>query len=412
MTQSPFAPQAFPKLPPIAGFDMAVYQSAIRYKNRDDLWVLRGQPGTQIAGVFTKNLMPGAPIIWSRRALLAPDNPKAPRLIVVNSGNANVFTGSAGDQAAELTANVARKVFDADAKAVLLASTGVIGEPLDVAKIVRALPKMKDKMSPDLWEKSARAIMTTDTYAKAASATAKIGDTDVIINGIAKGSGMIAPDMATMLAFIATDANISQAALQSILSGFTELTFNAITVDSDTSTSDTVLLAASGAAGHPIMTDPHDSALNEFKNALLKVMLSLSHQIIKDGEGATKFIAIEISGAVTDTSARNIAMAIGNSPLVKTAIAGEDANWGRIVMAIGKSREPADPSKLSISMGPHLLAERGQLAPSYTEEDGAAYMKRDHLEIKVDLGLGSGSYTAWTCDLSHGYIDINADYRS
>ncbi len=412
MDVSPFAPKSFPEMPPVKGFDMAVKASGIRYKDRDDLWVLRGQPGTQIAGVFTRSLMPGAPVVWSRRALLAPNDPELPRVIVVNSGNANVFTGRSGDKAAELTANVARKVFDVDAKAVMLASTGVIGEPLDVAKIVRAMPDMKKSMTEDLWEASARAIMTTDTYAKGATATAKIGDTEVRINGIAKGSGMIAPDMATMLAFIATDANISQAALQTILSGFTALTFNAITVDSDTSTSDTVLLAASCAAKHAVMTDPHDSALNDFKNALLKVMLGLSHQIIKDGEGATKFIAIEVNGAVSDDSARTIAMAIGNSPLVKTAIAGEDANWGRIVMAIGKSGEPANPEKLSISMGPHLLAERGELARGYTEADGAAYMKRDHLEIKVDIGLGGGSYTAWTCDLTHRYIDINADYRS
>lgn len=412
MKISPFAPKSFPDMRPVKGFDMAVAQSGIRYRNRDDLWVLRGKPGTQVAGVFTRSLMPGAPVTWSRRALLAPIDPDLARIIVVNSGNANVFTGRGGDKAAELTANVARKVFDVDSKAVMLASTGVIGEPLDVAKIVRAMPDMKKHMEADLWEASARAIMTTDTYAKGATATAKIGETEVRINGIAKGSGMIAPDMATMLAFIATDANISQAALQSILSGFTALTFNAITVDSDTSTSDTVLLAASGAAKHAVITDPHDSALGDFKNALLKVMLGLSHQIIKDGEGATKFIAIEVNGAVSDESARTIAMSIGNSPLVKTAIAGEDANWGRIVMAIGKSGEPANPDKLTISMGPHLLAERGELAKSYTEVDGAAYMKRDHLEIKVDIGLGGGSYTAWTCDLTHRYIDINADYRS
>jgi len=412
MTQSPFTPAEFPALPPIAGFDMASAACGIKYKDRDDLWVLRGQPGTQVSGVFTKSLIPGAPVTWSRRALQTPDNPKAPRIFVVNSGNSNVFTGEAGDRAALLTAEVAERVFTADTNAVMLASTGVIGEVLDVAKIVRVMPDLPARMTADGWQNAARAIMTTDTYAKGATAETNIGGVPVRINGIAKGSGMIAPDMATMLGFIATDANISQAALQSILSGFVQLTFNAITVDSDTSTSDMVLLAASGAADHPIMSDPHDPALGDFKNALLKVMLSLSHQIIKDGEGATKFIAINVDGAVSDESARNIAMSIGNSPLVKTAIAGEDANWGRIVMAIGKSGEPADPKRLTIALGPHFISRRGELSPDYTEENGAAYMKRDHLEINVSLGLGNGNYTAWTCDLTHGYININADYRS
>ncbi len=412
MTVSPFAPTAFPHMPPIAGFDMAVAETGVRYKNRNDLWILRGQPGTQAAGVFTKNLMPGAPVTWSRRALLAPDNPKSPRILIVNSGNSNVFTGPAGDKAAALKAEVAQRVFGADKEAVLIASTGVIGQPLDVSKIVRAMPDLPVQMATNGWSAGAHAIMTTDTYAKGATAEAKIGDTVVTINGIAKGSGMIAPDMATMLAFIATDAKISQSALQSILAGFTELTFNAITVDSDTSTSDMVLLLASGAADHVEISNPHDAALGDFKNALLRVMLSLAHQVIKDGEGAKKFIAVNVSGAVSDESARNIAMSIANSPLVKTAIAGEDANWGRIVMAVGKSGEPADPQKLTVALGPYSLAVNGQLAPEYHESQGAKYMKRDHLDINVDLGLGSSTYTAWTCDLTHRYIDINADYRS
>lgn len=412
MTQSPFAPTKFPDLPPIAGIDMAVAATGLRYKGRDDLWVMRGQPGTQVAGVFTKNLMPGAPVTWSRRALLMPDNPQSPKLLIVNAGNSNVFTGSAGEKAVELKADVAERVFAADKNAVLLASTGVIGEVLDPSKIVRALPDMAPEMKAGGWKDGANAILTTDTYAKGATAETRIGDIPVRINGIAKGSGMIAPDMATMLAFIGTDAKISQSALQSILSGFTELTFNAITVDSDTSTSDTVLIFASGAADHAEISSPHDPALGDFKNALLRVMLNLAHQIIKDGEGASKFIAVNVSGAVSDDSGRKIAMSIANSPLVKTAIAGEDANWGRIVMAVGKSGEPADPQKLSVSLGPYLLAHQGQLAPEYEEKNGAKYMKRDHLEINVDIGLGSGSYTAWTCDLTHRYIDINADYRS
>ncbi len=391
---------------------MAVAATGVRYKNRDDLWVLRGQPGTTVAGVFTKNLMPGAPVTWSRRALLMKDTPQAPKILLVNAGNSNVFTGDAGVKAVELKAEVLQRAFAADQTSVLLASTGVIGEVLDPSKIVRAIPDMAASMINNGWESAAKAILTTDTYAKGATATAKIGDVPVRINGIAKGSGMIAPDMATMLAFIATDAKISQSALQSMLSGFTHLTFNAITVDSDTSTSDTVFLMASGAADHAEISDPHDGALGDFKNALLKVMLSLAHQIIKDGEGARKFIAVNVTGAVNDESARNIAMSIGNSPLVKTAIAGEDANWGRIVMAVGKSGEPADPNKLTVSLGPYTLATQGQLAPEYEEAQGAKYMKRDHLDINVDIGLGSGSYTAWTCDLTRRYIDINADYRS
>ncbi len=412
MTTSPFAPSSFPDLPPIKGFDMAVAATGVRYKNRDDLWVLRGQPGTTVAGVFTKNLMPGAPVTWSRRALLMKDTPQAPKILLVNAGNSNVFTGDAGVKAVELKAEVLQRAFAADQTSVLLASTGVIGEVLDPSKIVRAIPDMAASMINNGWESAAKAILTTDTYAKGATATAKIGDVPVRINGIAKGSGMIAPDMATMLAFIATDAKISQSALQSMLSGFSHLTFNAITVDSDTSTSDTVFLMASGAADHVEISDPHDGALGDFKNALLKVMLSLAHQIIKDGEGARKFIAVNVTGAVNDESARNIAMSIGNSPLVKTAIAGEDANWGRIVMAVGKSGEPADPNKLTVSLGPYTLATQGQLAPEYEEAQGAKYMKRDHLDINVDIGLGGGNYTAWTCDLTHRYIDINADYRS
>ncbi len=412
MTTSPFAPSAFPDLPPVNGFDMAVAATGLRYKNRDDLWVLRGQPGTSVAGVFTKNLMPGAPVTWSRRALMMKETPQAPKVLLVNAGNSNVFTGDAGVKAVELKAEVLQRAFSADRNSVLLASTGVIGEVLDPSKIVRAIPDMAANMIKNGWEEAALAIMTTDTYPKGATAEAKIGDISVRINGIAKGSGMIAPDMATMLAFIATDANISQSALQSMLSDFTLLTFNAITVDSDTSTSDTVFLMASGAANHDEITDPHDAALGDFKNALLRVMLNLAHQIIKDGEGARKFVTVNVKGAVNDESARKIAMSIGNSPLVKTAIAGEDANWGRIVMAIGKSGEPADPNKLTVALGPYTLATKGQLAPEYEEAQGTKYMKRDHLDINVDIGLGSGSYTAWTCDLTHRYIDINADYRS
>ncbi len=407
---SPFAPETFPTLPPVAGFEMATAEAGVKYQGRTDLWVLRGQPGTQAAGVFTQNKCPGAPVEWSRKALMTDAD--GPRLVVVNSGTANVFGGQKSRDAVIETAKGAADIFGGAADSVFLASTGVIGEPLDASKVTAKFPDMKAGMSAEGWEAAARAIMTTDTYAKGATATAMIDGTQVRINGIAKGSGMIAPDMATMLAFVATDAAISQVALQSLLSELTQTSFNAITVDSDTSTSDTLLLLASGAAGHSMISDAGDGKLTDFKTALRGLLHDLALQIIKDGEGLTKFITISVSGAVTDASAKNIALSIANSPLVKTAIAGEDANWGRIVMAVGKAGEPAERDKLSIWMGPHLLAERGQRLESYTEMDGAQYMKSAEIEIKVDLGLGEGAATVYTCDLTHGYININADYRS
>ena len=407
---SPFAPASFPTLPPIAGFDMATAEAGVKYNGRTDLWILRAQPGTQVAGVFTQNLCPGAPVDWSRKALITPS--EGPRLVVVNSGTANVFGGQKSRDAVVDTAEGAAAEFGGSADSVFLASTGVIGEPLDASKVVAKFPEMKASLHADGWEAAARAIMTTDTYAKGTTATAVIDGTEVRINGIAKGSGMIAPDMATMLSFIATDAKIAQPVLQSLLSELTQTTFNAITVDSDTSTSDTLLLLASGAAGHTEITDASDPKLAGFKTALKDVLHDLAMQIIRDGEGITKFVTIHVSGAVSDISAKRVGMSIANSPLVKTAIAGEDANWGRVVMAVGKAGEPAERDKLSIWMGPHLLAKRGQVAENYTEAAGAAYMKTDEITIKVDLGLGEGEATIYTCDLTHGYIDINADYRS
>lgn len=391
---------------------MAVAEAGIRYKGRTDLWVLRGVAGTEIAGVFTKNKAPGAPVDWSRQALRQDVNSDCPRLVMVNSGTANVFTGAVGRTAVVTTAQALSREFGGEPESVFLASTGVIGEPLDASKIVDVLPDLKRDMTPDGWEGAARAIMTTDTYAKGASVTCHIAGVPVRINGISKGSGMIAPDMATMLGFIATDAAISQPVLQGLLSDICETTFNAITVDSDTSTSDTVLLCASGAAGHEKITDTNDAALVSFKDALRALMKDLALQIVKDGEGASKFVTIDVSGAVSDKSAKNVAMSIANSPLVKTAIAGEDANWGRIIMAVGKAGEPAERDVLSIWIGPHLLAEQGNLSDSYTEADGAAYMKGEAINIRVDLGLGEGEFKVWTCDLTHDYIDINADYRS
>jgi len=408
MKISPFAPAQFPTLPPLAGFEMATAEAGIKYKGRTDLWVLRGQAGTQVAGVFTQNACPGAPVDWSRKALTAATN--GPRLVVVNSGTANVFAGQAGRDAVKETAEGAAKHFSADAAAIQLASTGVIGVALEASKLVDQFAAMN--LQADGWEAAARAIMTTDTHPKGATATAKIGDTTVTLNGIAKGSGMIAPDMATMLAYVATDASLPQSVLQDLLNAEVGPTFNSITVDSDTSTSDTLLLLASGVADHAEIKTANDVALADFRRALHDVMFDLSQQIIKDGEGITKFVTIEVSGAVSDASAHRIGMSVANSPLVKTAIAGEDANWGRIVMAVGKAGEPADRDKLSIWIGPHVLAEGGKPAASYREAHGAAYMKQDEIIIRIDLGLSEGTATVYTCDLTHSYIDINADYRS
>ena len=408
MKISPFAPAQFPKLPPLAGFEMATAEAGVKYKGRTDLWVLRGRAGTQIAGVFTKNACPGAPVDWSRKALSATTN--GPRLVVVNSGTANVFAGQAGRDAVAQTAEGAARYFGGEAQSVQLASTGVIGVALEASKLVDQFPKMN--LIADGWEAAACAIMTTDTHPKGATATAKIGTTTVTINGIAKGSGMIAPDMATMLAYVATDAKLPQAVLQKLLDTQVGPTFNSISVDSDTSTSDTLLLMASGAADHHEIARADDPALAEFRKALHSVLFDLSQQIVKDGEGISKFVTIKVTGAVSDTSAHNVGMSIANSPLVKTAIAGEDANWGRIVMAVGKAGEPADRDTLSIWVGPHVLAQGGKPAESYTEADGAAYMKQDEILLRVDLGLGSGAATVYTCDLTHSYIDINADYRS
>ena len=407
---SPFAPAKFPVLPPIAGFEMATAAAGVKYEGRTDLWVLRAQAGTQVAGVFTQNLCPGAAIDWSRKALGVEAD--GPRLVIVNSGNANVFAGQKSRDAVVESAQGAADVFGGSPESVFLASTGVIGEALEASKLTAKYPQMKAALKADDWEAAARAIMTTDTYAKGASTSLMIDGQKITINGISKGSGMIAPDMATMLAFVATDANISQEVLQTLLAQQTQISFNAITVDSDTSTSDTLLLLASGAAGHVRITDIDDPRLTDFKAALHSVLFDLAMQIIKDGEGITKFVTIKVGGAVSDISAKRVGMSIANSPLVKTAIAGEDANWGRIVMAVGKAGEPAERDKLSIWMGPHLLAQKGQKNDKYTEEDGAAYMKNDEIEIKVDLGLGEGASKVYTCDLTHGYIDINADYRS
>jgi glutamate N-acetyltransferase/amino-acid N-acetyltransferase len=334
------------------------------------------------------------------------------RAIVVNSGNSNAFTGRAGEAFVDATVSAAAALAGCAPEEVFVASTGVIGQPIPTDAIAVHLPGLADKLSPDAWTAAAKAIMTTDTFPKGATRTAKIGDVTVTLNGFAKGSGMIAPDMATMLGFLFTDAAIAAPVLQTLLSDSNERSFNAVTVDGDTSTSDTVLLSATGRAGNDPVTDAADPRLAGFKAALDAVMLDLAHQIVRDGEGATKFVAVHVEGADSDHAAKRIAMSIANSPLVKTAIAGEDANWGRIVMAVGKAGERADRDLLKISIGGVLICADGMEVPGYDETPVARHMKGQDIDIRVDLGLGHGSATVWTCDLTHGYIDINGSYRS
>ncbi|MCE8513168.1 bifunctional glutamate N-acetyltransferase/amino-acid acetyltransferase ArgJ [Ruegeria pomeroyi] len=401
---SPLAPAAFPTLPVIDGVQLASIAAGVRYQGRTDVMLAVLAPGTSVAGVFTRSATRSAPVLDCQAKIgSASDGPAA---ILVNSGNSNAFTGHYGQTS---VAEVTQAVADATGVPVgrvFTSSTGVIGEPMKHERIVAKLGDLNAALSPDALEDAARAIMTTDTFAKGASRTVGIDGKMVKIAGIAKGSGMIAPDMATMLVYIFTDARVEQGALQAMLSAMTDRTFNCITVDSDTSTSDTLLLCATGASG----VDAGGNA--EFAAALEEVMLDLAQQVVRDGEGATKFVEIRVTGAVSDTDARVHGLAIANSPLVKTAIAGEDPNWGRVVMAIGKSGAAADRDLLSISFGDILVAEKGWVSPTYREEDAAAYMKGQELVIGVDLGLGEGKSTVWTCDLTHGYIEINADYRS
>jgi glutamate N-acetyltransferase / amino-acid N-acetyltransferase len=402
-----------PELPPLAGVRLSATAAGIRYQGRTDVVMIEVAPNSTVAGVFTSNKCPGAPIDWCRAALKGG---KA-RVVVVNAGNANVFTGKAGRDACSATASAAAKIADCQPRQVFVASTGVIGEVLPHEKIVAALPTLHEALSDDNWEAAARGIMTTDTFPKAATRTAQIGEASVRITGIAKGSGMIAPDMATMLCFIFTDARIPADALQTMLNKGVASTFNCTTVDSDTSTSDTVLLIATGQAKHARIPAADGSAarnrmLADFAAALNEVLLDLALQVTGDGEGAQKRVRIDVTGAKTAKSAKRIAMAVANSPLVKTAIAGEDANWGRIVMAVGKSGEPADRDKLSIGVGGVWMAREGAVVPGYDETPVVAHMKGKEVEIAIDIGLGRGSATAWTCDLTHGYIDINGSYRS
>lgn len=408
---SPLAPRKYPNMPAIEGVRIATAEAGIKYKNRTDVLAMVFDGGAEVAGVFTRSKCPSAPVDLCRENLKGG----RARVLVVNSGNANAFTGRKGRETTSLTAKAAAEAARGKAGEVFLASTGVIGEPLDAGKFSHLLAGMVRDAKPAMWTEAAHAIMTTDTYPKVATATVRLDGVDVTINGIAKGAGMIAPDMATMLSFIATDAPIAAPVLQSLLSAGVGKSFNAITVDSDTSTSDTLLLFATGAAekrGAPRITELKDKRLGAFKRGLGKVLKTLALQVVRDGEGARKQVEITVTGAKSARSARKIAMSIANSPLVKTAIAGEDANWGRVVMAVGKSGEPADRDRLSIWFGDHRLAVEGERDPSYSEAETSAYMKREDIRIRADLGLGSGKATVWTCDLTKEYVAINGDYRS
>jgi len=405
---SPLAPERFPELAPIAGVRLATYACGIRYSGRDDLMLAELAAGSEIAGVFTRSLTAGAPVVWCRQCLPAGKV----RGIVVNSGNSNVFTGRAGRQVVETTAAETARLLGCDPREVFISSTGVIGEPPPAEKMIAALPEVAARLSADSWELAARAIMTTDTFPKGATATATIDGVEVRINGFAKGSGMIAPDMATMLAYVFTDAALPASVLQPILAAAADRSLNCVTIDGDTSTSDTVLLSATGQAPHQPVASSADRRLTDFRRALDTVMIDLAQQIARDGEGAQKFVTIEVTGATTARAARRIGLSIGNSPLVKTALSAGDPNWGRIVMAVGKAGEKADRDRLSISIGGFRIAADGGPVPGYDEAPVAEYMKGHEIAIAVDLGIGQGKATVWTCDLTHGYIDINASYRS
>jgi glutamate N-acetyltransferase/amino-acid N-acetyltransferase len=408
---SPLAPKNVPDLPEIAGIRLATAEAGIRYKNRTDVLLAVMDKGTAVAGVFTRSKCPSAPVEWCRAKLRGG---KA-RALVVNSGNANAFTGKTGRQSTALTAKIAAKAVGCSESEIFLASTGVIGEPLDATKFDGVLGPLAEAAEPGDYLAAAKAIMTTDTFPKVATATVKLGKAKVTINGMAKGAGMIAPDMATMLSFIFTDAPIAPAALQALLKSGVEDTFNAVTIDGDTSTSDTLLAFATGAAaehGAPKISRASDPRLKAFTKAFHQVLANLAEQVARDGEGARKLVEITVEGAKSKASARKIAMSIANSPLVKTAIAGEDANWGRVVMAVGKAGEPADRDKLSISFNGIRVAKSGARDPSYDEAEVSEAMKAPEIAIKVSLGLGKGRDRVLTCDLTKEYVAINGDYRS
>ena len=405
---SPLAPKSFPELPAIEGARFATAAAGIKYQNRTDVLLMAFDPGTVAAGVLTRSQCPSAAVDWCRAVL--PGG--TARGLVVNSGNANAFTGVKGRQSVQMTAEIAARALGCASDDILLASTGVIGEPLDATKFAGVLEETAGRLGTTPWIEPARAIMTTDTYPKLSGAVLEIDGVEVRINGIAKGSGMIAPDMATMLSFVVTDMPVTAAVLQALLARHVKTSFNAITVDSDTSTSDTLLAFATGKAGVEPLASLEDPRADIFGAALADVLFDLAIQVVRDGEGASKMVSVHVEGATSDASAFRIAKAIADSPLVKTAIAGEDANWGRVVMAVGKAGEPADRDRLAIRFGDIVVARNGERAAGYDEAAASAYMQGDELELTVELGLGAGRASVYTCDLTHGYIAINGDYRS
>jgi len=406
--RSPLAPERFPEMPAVAGVTLATAACGVKYKGRDDLLVVDLAPGTTVAGTFTRSLTAAAPVEWCREIVQGG----SARVLVVNTGNANAFTGAAGTRAVGAVARASARLFGCREDEVFAASTGVIGLPLDPTPILDALPAVKTRLAAPGWPAAAVAIGTTDTFPKGATRTAVIDGVEVAICGIAKGAGMIAPDMATMLGFVFTDAAIPAKALGDMLRPAVDRSFNSITVDGDTSTNDTVLLFATGRTDHPPVRAAGDRRLRDFRAKLEEVLADLARQIIRDGEGASKFVTVSVSGAASPRAARRIALAIANSPLVKTAIAGEDANWGRIVMAVGKAGERADRDRLEIRIGGVKVTAKGGPVPGYDEGPVAAHMKGAEIDIAVDVGVGRGKATVWTCDLTHEYISINADYRS
>lgn len=408
-TVSPLAPKTIAVLPPLAGIRLATGAAGVRYRNRNDVLLAVLAPGTQVAGVLTKSKTASAPVDWCRHNLKSGNA----RVLVVNSGNANAFTGHVGSAAARAVARSAAGIVGCHIGEVFLASTGVIGEPLPAEKITRILATIAQDSATSGWRAAAEAIMTTDTFPKLATASAMIDGHRVTLNGIAKGSGMIAPDMATMLAFVFTDARLSASLLRGVLADGVRHSFNAITVDSDTSTSDTLLLFATGkGANHPRISKASDRRLIEFRDTLNTLLLNLALQVVSDGEGARKLIRIDVSGAANPNSARTVALAIANSPLVKTAIGGGDANWGRIVMAVGKAGEPADRDRLRIAFGGHVVAEQGSRSSGYREAVASRAVAGTSVEIAVDLGVGKAAARVWTCDLTADYVRINGSYRS
>lgn len=411
MKPSPFAPKSLPKLPVIDGVQFGTAEANVRYKGRTDLMLALMVPGTVAAGVTTTSKTCSAPVLWCREQF---KHGRA-RALVVNSGNANAFTGKKGVEAVDVTVAATAKTLGCEAGEIYVASTGVIGEPMEGSRIADAMPALAKSVKGEAWEAAARAIMTTDTYPKLALAKVEIGGVEVTIGGFCKGAGMIAPDMATTLGFVFTDAAIAQPVLQRLVSAIAGRTFNCITVDSDTSTSDTLIVFATGTSTKrkaPEIRDMSDPNCGAFAGALEGVIKDLALQVVKDGEGLTKFVTVQVYGAENDRAAHRIAMSIANSPILKTAIAGEDPNWGRVVMAVGKSGEAADRDKLAIWFGPHLVAVDGERAPGYVEKTVAGYMKAGEIVIRCDVGIGGGVATVWTCDLTHDYVSINADYRS